>query len=366
MDLDQPAMLDVDDKLIAVELDQATPVDGDHAISDPQPDAAEGADASAAAVAVDPAANPDAREELIDPDDSVASVTREMDSLQSASEDYPVATDASGVASESAPAAAISYEGTGALSTDQADTSSTVAADLHPSLPDPTSISARLNNLVVAVSQVEELSRRAREVAANDMALYDGIAASQRQFEDGLAEARRIGQEAEAVYERAFGREARAVAEPARAEAREVEQAFLELATAWREQAETFLAEHPDVETLLTEQRQREDEARRRDAARTKAQRFQELVTTTDAALRQGLVDDAKACLDMLGREFPAEASRIAPLQERLQHRVRAANDAAARRVLFQASELQGRGDFDAAVKLIEAVEVAAGTDAAT
>jgi hypothetical protein len=60
----------------------------------------------------------------------------------------------------------------------------------------------------------------------------------------------------------------------------------------------------------------------------------------------------------MLGREFPAEASRVAPLQERLLHRVRAANDAAARRILFQASELQGRGDFDAAVKLIEAVEV--------
>ena len=81
-------------------------------------------------------------------------------------------------------------------------------------------------------------------------------------------------------------------------------------------------------------------------------------MNTTDAALRQGLLDEAKACLDMLGREFPAEASRVAPLQERLQHRVRAGKDAAARRVLFQASELQGRGDFDAAVKLLEAVEI--------
>ena len=79
-----------------------------------------------------------------------------------------------------------------------------------PTLPDPTTISARLKNLVVSVSQVEELSRRAREVAASDLALYNGIAASRCQFEEGLDEARRIGQEAKAVYQRAFGRDAKA------------------------------------------------------------------------------------------------------------------------------------------------------------
>ena len=225
-------------------------------------------------------------------------------------------------------------------------------------VPDPSSISARLRNLVVAVGQVEELSRRAREVAATDLALYSGIAASQRQFEEGLAEAQRIGQEAQAVYQRAFGREAKALAEPALLEAREVEQAFAELAESWRQQAETFLAEHPDVEALLAEQRQQDEEARRREAARARVERFHQLVTATDAALRQGLLDDARDCLKLLGREFPAEADRIAPLHERLDHRVRAANDAAARRVLLHASELQGRGDFDAAVRLLEAVDV--------
>jgi hypothetical protein len=81
-------------------------------------------------------------------------------------------------------------------------------------------------------------------------------------------------------------------------------------------------------------------------------------VNGTDAALRQGLLDDAKDCLKLLGREFPAEAARVAPLQERLEHRVRAANDAAARRTLLQASVSQGRGEFDAAVRLLVAVEV--------
>ena len=51
----------------------------------------------------------------------------------------------------------------------------------------PDEVAEEIGSLELAwlVSQVEELSRRAREVAANDMALYDGIAASQRQFEEG-------------------------------------------------------------------------------------------------------------------------------------------------------------------------------------
>lgn len=242
---------------------------------------------------------------------------------------------------------------------DDSTESSTAAAEVSlSSLPDPSNISARLKSLVVSVGQVEELSRRAREVAASDLALYNGIAASQCQFEQGLEEARRIGQEATAVYQRAFGREAKALAEPAVAEARDVEQVFEDLAGAWRQQGEAFLAEHPDVEALIAEQRHHHDEARRREVARAKAERFQQLVTATDAALRQGLLDDARDCIKLLGREFPAEAARVSPLQERLDHRARAANDAAARRVILETSELQGRGDFNAAVKLLEAVEV--------
>ena len=136
-------------------------------------------------------------------------------------------------------------------------------------------------NLVVAVGQVEELSRRARDAAATDLALYSDIAASQRQFEEGLSEAQRIGHEAEDVYARAFGREAKAVAEPAVLEAREVEREFAQLADAWRSQAESFLSGHPDVESLLAEQRQQEEEMRRRDIARSKAERFQQLVNGT-------------------------------------------------------------------------------------
>jgi hypothetical protein len=91
---------------------------------------------------------------------------------------------------------------------------------------------------------------------------------------------------------------------------------------------------------------------------RAKAERFQQLVNAVDGALRQGLLDDARDCLKMLGMEYPNEVDRLKPLHERLQHRVRAVNDAAARHVLVEASELQGRGEFNAAVRLLEAVDV--------
>jgi hypothetical protein len=230
---------------------------------------------------------------------------------------------------------------------------------LASSLPDPSAISTRLKNLVVSISEVEKLSRRAREAATSDLALYEGISASQRQFETGLAEATRIHDEAQTVHQKAFGRDAKAVAEPALLEALEVKQAFGELAGAWRSQASAFLTEHPDVEALLDEQRAEHQQTRRREAARAKAERFQELVSAVDSALRSGQLDDARESLRLLAREFPGETDRLTPLQERLDHRVRAANDAAARRALLHASELQGRGDFDGAVKLLEAVEVA-------
>jgi len=271
------------------------------------------------------------------------------------------ATDAHDAVTESnsnGPSASDSSSAATEVSDDPPESSAAAAEVSLSSLPDPSNISARLKSLVVSVGQVEELSRRAREVAASDLALYNGIAASQCQFEEGLEEARRIGEEARAVYQRAFGQDAKALAEPAVAEARDVEQAFEDLAGAWRQQGETFLTEHPDVETLIAEQRHHHDEARRREVARAKAERFHQLVTATDAALRQGLLDDARDCIKLLGREFPAEAARVSPLQERLDHRARATNDAAARRVILEASELQGRGDFNAAVKLLEAVEV--------
>jgi len=318
---------------------------------------------SAASVAAPPVGGP-AEEEM------PTGQHREAESLQACTDGAPVCkpeersdnVDASAMdaAPSGTPIGAAESDPTVGTSSESAAEPPTQSVDEapKPGLPDPATISARLKNLVLSVSQVEELSRYAREIAATDLAKYEGINGSQRQFANGLAEARRIHQEAQTVYQRAFGRDARAVAEPAVVEAGEVEQAFAELAEAWRQHAESFLAKHPDVGSLLSEQHEQHEETRRRETARARAGRFQELVAATDAAIREGLVEEARDFLKLLGREFPHEADRLAPIQERLDRRARAANDAAARQILLQASELLGRGDLEVAVKLFESVDV--------
>ncbi len=248
---------------------------------------------SAASVAAPPVGGP-AEEEM------PTGQHREAESLQACTDGAPVCkpeersdnVDASAMdaAPSGTPIGAAESDPTVGTSSESAAEPPTQSVDEapKPGLPDPATISARLKNLVLSVSQVEELSRYAREIAATDLAKYEGINGSQRQFADGLAEARRIHQEAQTVYQRAFGRDARAVAEPAVVEAGEVEQAFAELAEAWRQHAESFLAKHPDVGSLLSEQHEQHEETRRRETARARAGRFQELVAATDAAIREG------------------------------------------------------------------------------
>ncbi len=233
----------------------------------------------------------------------------------------------------------------------------TVLAQPAP-LPDPDVISARLTRLVVFVADIEELSRKAREAATSDLARYDGVLASQRQFEQGRDEAIRIREQAQSLFDSAFGHAARAAAEPALLEARDVEQAFADLADSWRRHADAFLLGHPDVAVLLDERRQQEREARRREAQAAATRRLDEIVAGGDAALRLGLLDEANAYLTLLRREFSSESARIKSLQNRIDDRVRAHKDAAARAALAVASEHQGRGDVDAAVKTLEAVDV--------
>ncbi len=128
-------------------------------------------------------------------------------------------------------------------------------------------LSAQLDQLVRSVVVVEELSRRAREAAADDLARYDALLASREQYTRGLDHACTIRDQARKVLDQAFRQDARAAAEPLVAEAERVVQAFAQLASAWQEQATAFLADHPDVELLLAERRASEVAARREQAA---------------------------------------------------------------------------------------------------
>ncbi|HET6316272.1 MAG TPA: hypothetical protein VFG86_07430, partial [Chloroflexota bacterium] len=83
-------------------------------------------------------------------------------------------------------------------------------------------LAQQLDQLVHSVSMVEELSRRARDAATTDLALYDALEASQQQYAGRLAEASAIRDQVHLVHERAFGQEARREAELVVAEAERV------------------------------------------------------------------------------------------------------------------------------------------------
>ncbi|MBV9595922.1 MAG: hypothetical protein JOZ87_03600 [Chloroflexi bacterium] len=224
--------------------------------------------------------------------------------------------------------------------------------------PDADGLAARLQALLGAVVEVEQLSRRAREAAASDLAHYDALVTAQQVLEHHQREAAGIRQRAEQLVASAFGQQARLVAASTRAEARDFEQALSSLVEQRTSEAATFEANHPDVGALVQERRQQAAEARRRELEAERAQRMVDLLQAGELALRQGAFPEAVECLRRLKAEFPAEEERIGTLRARLHQRAHAARDAAARANLERAAEHQGRGDLEAAVAVLEQLDV--------
>jgi hypothetical protein len=223
---------------------------------------------------------------------------------------------------------------------------------------DTEALATRLQALLAAVVEVDQLSRQAREAAASDLAHYDALVASRQLLEGHHQEARRIRQRAEQLGACAFGQRARVAAAPTLAEARELEQVLCELVGHRADEAAGFKICHPDVEVLVEERDQQAAEARRRQLEAERAERLADLVQAGELAVRQGALAEAQECLRRLKTEFPAEEQHIQALRTRLQQRAQTARDAAARAALELAAERQGRGDLEAAVTVLEQVEV--------
>jgi hypothetical protein len=219
-------------------------------------------------------------------------------------------------------------------------------------------LSTQLDQLIRSVGIVEELSRRAREAAADDLTRYDALLASCEQYIQGREQACAIRDQACQVQERAFGQQARAAAEPLVSHAERVLQAFADLDAIWQEQASAFLLEHQDVELLLAERRVEEEEARRREAAAACAHQLNTLIDRAFSVLQGGLVSEGKRLPAALERQFPDQTDAIDQLRRQLQLCVRAEKDAAARQALAASAEHQARGDLEAAVSALEAIDV--------
>lgn len=219
-------------------------------------------------------------------------------------------------------------------------------------------LAGEMNRLVQSVAAIEELSKQARQAAATDYETYASVRQSADQYRAGFAEAAAIRDQVRNALERAFGAAAKSAAEPLLAEATQIQNAFEHLSSAWEQRAARFLDEHPDVQVWLAEQYAREEEARREEAAAARNRRLESLVAAADAAISAHVISEAQRVLGALEREFEEESSLLADVKRRVQHCVRAERDDAARRALARAADDQARGDIEAAVAVLESVDV--------
>jgi hypothetical protein len=127
---------------------------------------------------------------------------------------------------------------------------------------------------------------------------------------------------------------------------------------AWQAQESSFLATHPDVESLVAERQALEAEARRQEAIAALARRRGALLASVDAALEEQVLTDARRVLAIFEREFPDDLENIRLRQQRLQHGIRAEKDLAARQALLLSGQHQTAGDLEAALATLEQVDV--------
>ena len=86
-----------------------------------------------------------------------------------------------------------------------ADSIEASGTDVNSQKQTPEDLAAHLAHLVASIADVEELSRRAREAAANDLAQYEALVASCTEYRAGLEQACAIRDQAAGVREHAFG-----------------------------------------------------------------------------------------------------------------------------------------------------------------
>src|SRR5262249_46997195 len=230
-----------------------------------------------------------------------------------------------------------------------------VVADSEPA---PDALAQQLEQLVRSVGVVEELSRRAREVATSDLARYDALLVSRQQYAGRLEQASTIRDQARQALECAFGQEARSAAEPLVVEAERVVHAFTDLAAAWEQRASMFAEEHPDIRQLLIERQAEQEHARKQEAIAARARRLQMLAEGCEDAIEHGLLHEGHRLLEALAREFPEQTSTVQRLRLALQQKQRAEKDSVARQALAVCAEHQARGDLEGAVNTLEQLDV--------
>ena len=209
-------------------------------------------------------------------------------------------------------------------------------------VPAPHDLASLIAQLADVSSGLETMARhdaRAREQATIELAQYETLAAERQEAERALGEARRVRSTAELLVTEAFTEQARADAAHHASVARAAELMCTQL-LAERIRAADELASRPHLSRVLAERRQREREqaeaAQRAEAER--AARLTDGIAAAKQAHREGRLDEARALLAPLARDFPtnqeiqsvldavrwhAQHLRVAPAEEALRDVVR-------------------------------------------
>jgi hypothetical protein len=227
------------------------------------------------------------------------------------------------------------------LDTTAADPESSVAKE-QPSTatqPDLASVIAQLGHVSSDLETMARSDARAREQATIELAQYETLAAERHEAERALAEARSVRATAELLVTEAFTDQARADAARHAAVARAAELMCTQL-LAERIRAADELARRPHLARVLGERRRREQEqaqaAQRAEDERTA--RLAKGIAAAKQAHHEGRLEDARALLAPLARDFPsnqeiqsvldavrwhAQHLRVAPAEEALRDVVR-------------------------------------------
>jgi len=175
--------------------------------------------------------------------------------------------------------------------------------------PAPQNLASLMAQLASVSTGLETMARqdaRAREQATIELAQYETLAAERQEAERGVAEARRVRATAELLVTEAFTEQARAEAARHAAVARTAELMCTQL-LAERTRAAEELASRPHLARVVAERRRREQEqaeaAERAEAERTA--RLANGIAAAKQAHRDGRLDDARALLAPLARDFP-------------------------------------------------------------
>ena len=205
--------------------------------------------------------------------------------------------------------------------------------------PDLATLIAQLADVSSGLETMARQDARAREQATIELAQYETLAAERQEAERALAEARRVRATAELLVTEAFTEQARADAARHASVARAAELMCTQL-LAERIRAADELASRPHLARVLAERRERErgqaEAAQRADAERTA--RLADGIAAARQAHREGRLDEARALLVPLARDFPtnqeiqsvidavrwhAQHLRVAPAEEALNDVVR-------------------------------------------